>query len=235
MSKQTLEKETQLETPQKVVMEYLDALLSEVEVVEEQVVPTLRMEVEQVEPAIETEVSLPQADIVTEVAVEPEVSLEHAVNEAFPALAENEFQVLLFDVAGVKLAVSLDKLNGILEWSDAVTQMPNSSDWFLGVLDERETRIKVIDIATLVVPSKFRVNHNRDVLKKIILIGDSHWGLACDAVSEVVTLQYDDVKWRGAGSKRPWLAGTVKEHMCALIDVDEFAELLGSDQLEPAD
>jgi len=231
-----MEKEAQTQSPQKVVMEYLDALLSEVDVVDEPAVEVKQAEiaVEVPETAIPTEVSEPQTDNLTNNTLQTETSLEEAVNEVFPALAENEFQALLFEVAGVKLAVSLDKLNGILEWSSQVTQMPNSSEWFIGVLDERDRRIKVIDVATLVVPSKFRANHSHEALKKIILIGDSCWGLACDAVSEVITLQKEDVKWRGVSSKRPWLAGTVKEHMCALIDVDEFAEMLGSDELEPA-
>jgi len=232
-----MEKDTQTQTPQKVVMEYLDALLSEVEVIDEPTVQVKQAEiaVDVPETVVETEVSVPQTDNLTDDTLQTETSLEKAVNEAFPALTEDEFQALLFDVAGVKFAVSLDKLNGILEWSDQVTQMPNSSEWFIGVLDERDRRIKVIDIATLVVPSKFRANRSHDALKKIILIGDSYWGLACDAVSEVITLQQDDVKWRSVSSKRPWLAGTVKEHMCALIDVDEFAELLSSDKLEPAE
>jgi purine-binding chemotaxis protein CheW len=39
-------------------------------------------------------------------------------------------------------------------------------------------------------------------------------------------LQPDDVKWRTSASKRPWLAGVIKEKMCALIDVDNLIYLL---------
>ena len=72
-------------------------------------------------------------------------------------------------------------------------------------------------------------------MQKIILMGGGKWGLACDSVSEVITLQQDKVRWRGDNSKRPWLAGTVVDQMCALLDVDKFVELLNSDKLEPAD
>jgi len=34
------------------------------------------------------------------------------------------------------------------------------------------------------------------------------------------------IKWRGEGSKRPWLAGTVIAEMCALIDVPGLLSLL---------
>jgi len=217
MKKHAIKQSVDLSEPQQVVMEYLNALLSEIE--------------PEVEQAISVE---PAADTLREARDIVESSDVPIFTEGAESLNDDEFQILLFDVSGVKFAIPLDKLNGILEWSDSLTAMPNRSDWFLGVLAERERQIKVIDIAVLVVPAKFRAQHNPDNLQKIILIGDSHWGLACDAVSEVVTLHKNDVRWRSETSKRPWLAGTVIEHMCALLDADEFAEMLGSDQLVPA-
>jgi len=221
MSKQAMKKDTHLSEPQQVVMEYLDALLSEIEPETEQVVA------EQL--VVETEV-----DTLREAREIVEKSDVPVFTEGEQALEQDEFQILLFDVSGVKFAIPLDKLNGILEWSNDLTPMPNRSDWFLGILAERERQIKVIDIALLVVPSKFREQHTQESLEKIILIGDSQWGMACDAVSEVITLRKKDVRWRGETTKRPWLAGTVIEHMCALLDADEFAAMLGSDQLMPA-
>lgn len=211
----------QLSEPQQVVMEYLDALLSEIE-----------PEVEQ--QSSDQFIAEPVVDTLRDAREIVENSDVPVFTEGAESLDQDEFQILLFNVSGVKFAIPLDKLNGILEWSEDLTQMPNRSDWFLGVLSERERQIKVIDIAVLVVPSKFRQSHDAKKLQKIILIGDSHWGLACDAVSEVITLSKKDVRWRSETSKRPWLAGTVIEHMCALLDADEFAEMLGSDQLTPA-
>ena len=52
------------------------------------------------------------------------------------------------------------------------------------------------------------------------------WGLACDSVGEVIDLSMEQVKWRSSRSKRRWLAGTVLEHMCAIIDPPAFAEML---------
>jgi len=201
---------------QKVVMEYLDALLSEID------------------PEITEPVHVPEVDTLREARNIVEHSDVPVFTEGAEALDKDEFQILLFDVSGVRFAVPLDKLNGILEWSDEISPMPNRSEWFIGILAERERQIKVIDTAVVVVPSKFRAQHSPDNLQKIILIGDSCWGLACDAVSEVITLRQDEVRWRKDSSKRPWLAGTVIEHMCALLDADEFANMLGSDQLEPA-
>jgi purine-binding chemotaxis protein CheW len=233
-------KTTELVEPNEVLTDYLNALLSEVETVElaetapvpevvtEVVAPSVVAEVARVE-----EVSEPQQDVLPDTTMGQEEVRELAIEtKSWPVT--DEFQILLFQVAGITLAVSLEKLGGILEWNEDVTPMPNCSPWFLGLLAERGEQIKVIDTGMLVVPSKFRANHHREDMQKIILIGDGKWGLACDNVSEVITLHRDKVRWRGENSKRPWLAGTVVDQMCALLDVDKFVELLSSEQLEPA-
>lgn len=226
---------TNLANPQQVLSDYLDALLSEVEpltVTEAPVAETLAELVSEI-PQPETPPSVGIAEPVTQVVPVPTV-LEESVVEANKTLLANELQILLFKVAGIMLAVPLEGLSGILEWSAEITPMPNRSAWFLGLLAERETQIKVIDTAMLVVPSNFRSGHSVDDFEKIILIGDGEWGLACDEVCEVITLKRDQVRWRGESSKRPWLAGTVIDHMCALLDTDKFAGLLSSDKLVPA-
>jgi purine-binding chemotaxis protein CheW len=48
----------------------------------------------------------------------------------------------------------------------------------------------------------------------------------CENIVNTVELNKSDVKWRSASGKRPWLAGMVKEKMCALINVAELVEML---------
>lgn len=54
------------------------------------------------------------------------------------------------------------------------------------------------------------------------------WGLAVHQVSRSIRLDPSEVKWRTQRHQRPWLAGTVIEHMCALVDVTALAELIAS-------
>ena len=60
----------------------------------------------------------------------------------------------------------------------------------------------------------------------LITLGDSQWGLLAEKLINNITLSKEDVKWRTNKSKRPWLAGVIKEKMCALIDVDNLNILL---------
>lgn len=159
---------------------------------------------------------------------------EPAVDAAAPIVppwAERPFQCLVFKVAGLPLAVPLAKLNGVLAWPHDITPMPGHSPWFLGLARYQENNVKAIDTALLVLPESRRdriLPTAKDRLRNMILIDDMRWGLGCDLISEVITLEPSDVQWRTARGTRPWLAGTVIGHMCALLDTDAFAHMLAT-------
>lgn len=177
-------------------------------------------------PAKPSDVTEPVASAPAEaVAASPQPSASLC-----PDWAQGRFQCLMFRVAGLTLALPLAKLNGVLPWdTEAVTELPNHQPWFLGLRTHLEHKVKLIDVANVVLPADRwaelpPVESGR--LGKVILIDDGHWGLACDDVAEVITLSGTDVKWRSQSGSRPWLAGTVIKQMCALIDTDSFAEML---------
>lgn len=157
---------------------------------------------------------------------------------ACPDWARAEFQCLLFQVAGLRLALPLARLGGVFPWDGAaVTPMPGHQPWFLGLQEHLGRQVRLIDVARVVLPPDRHAALATAAdgrLGKVILIGDGDWGLACEAVDEVITLAPDAVKWRGRDGSRPWLAGTVIEEMCALIDADTFAAMLaGRGPAEP--
>ncbi len=144
----------------------------------------------------------------------------------------DEFQIMLFKVAGLTLAVPLDGLNGVVEWKDDLAEMPGHAEFYLGILQHMGKRIPVVETASLVFPpdklKSLAVSEPRDRITRIVLIDEGRWGLAVDSVEEVITLQHDKVRWRSERTQRKWLLGTVIEHMCALIDPHAFAEKLSS-------
>ncbi|MCW8994477.1 MAG: chemotaxis protein CheW, partial [Psychromonas sp.] len=61
-----------------------------------------------------------------------------------------------------------------------------------------------------------------------ILLGSTEWGISCEKLLGTETLTPAQIKWRKASGKRPWLAGMVKDKMCALIHAEELIKLLNS-------
>ena len=136
------------------------------------------------------------------------------------------FQALFFEVAGLTLAVPLTTLGGIHQ-IDKIAPLFGKPDWFMGVMLHRESKLSVVDSAKWVMPEKYTEELAESLnYRYMIMLGDSEWGLASEKLVNTVNLTKDDVKWRGSTGKRPWLAGMVKEKMCALIDVEELISML---------
>lgn len=148
--------------------------------------------------------------------------------EGRPSWAAEPFECLLFDVAGLTLAVPLVCLGSIYPLANAeLTPLFGQPDWFLGILPSQAGNLKVLDTARWVMPERYRDDF-RDGLQYVISVEGYEWGLAVHQVSRSIRLQPDEIKWRSQRSQRPWLAGTVIEHMCALLDVSALAELIAS-------
>ena len=190
--------------------------------------PPLIMPLPPVAPMLPVEAEVPIQTALP--ATQPAISTEETPVEK-PAWAESMFQALLFKVAGLTLAVPLVELNGVVEWrTDAITQMPGHVDFYLGLLPHLGKNVAIIDTARLVMPADRLTSLVGDDpykrLTLVVLIDGGRYGLACDEVAQVITLQPTAVRWRTSRTQRRWLAGTVVEHMCALIDAPAFAKML---------
>ncbi|APR66505.1 MAG: chemotaxis protein CheW [Thalassolituus sp.] len=134
-------------------------------------------------------------------------------------------ECLIFKVAGLKLAIPLPLLGGVFNVNDKVTPLFGQAKWSLGVWQSDEQKLTVVDSAQLIMPERGKslVDEGYSYL---IQLDRAPWALACQEITDTVTLVEQSIKWRGEGSKRPWLAGTVIAEMCALIDVPGLLSLL---------
>ena len=228
----------QLFANEKVVTQYLGALLSDDEPTKdlepvakllEQV--TYEEQKEQpviVEPVVEVEklnkqVSNVEIDTHQEQHFVPE---QEVVVGGEADYFDGEFQALFFEVAGLTLAVPLKALGGIHELGE-VNHLFGKPKWFKGVMINREEKLNVVDTARWVMPEKYDEQLEASLnYQYLITLGDSQWGLLAEKLINNITLSKEDVKWRTNNSKRPWLAGVIKEKMCALIDVNNLNALL---------
>lgn len=250
------EKLTKLADPASAIASYLDDLLHTAtdsamreDVFSEPPTPAQPVQTQPVEQVVETPVTeaepelepepVPGAVVVpepvvtetpapeTEVGREPEPRPEAPAPVSRPEWSEAPFECLIFTVAGLQLAVPLILLGAIhrMESDDEIRPIPGSPRWYMGIRPDRDQNLRVVDTAEWIMAGRVPENA-RDNYRFVIRLDNSEWGLACDDVAQSFTLKPDEVRWRSARSKRPWLAGTVIDHMCALIDVRTMADLL---------
>jgi purine-binding chemotaxis protein CheW len=184
---------------------------------EQQVLVPAPVEVQQVLVPPVVEVHLPPAN--------PPPPVE---TDGRPVWAAEPFECLLFDVAGLTLAVPLVCLGSIYSLAGhELTPLFGQPEWFLGILPSQAGNLKVLDTARWVMPDRYRDDF-RQGLQYVISVQGYEWGLAVHQVSRSLRLDPNEIKWRSHRGQRPWLAGTVIEHMCALLDVSALAELIAS-------
>jgi purine-binding chemotaxis protein CheW len=172
-------------------------------------------------PAIAEEPNIDQP----EPEPEPEPVTKISKTDPLP-WATGRFECLLFHVGGLKMAVPLVELGGIFQsGKDKLTSIFGQPDWFMGVANVGEFNLRTVDTALWVMPNHYD-GELKEKFKFVIQLDRSDWCVACEHVAEAITLEPSQVKWRSDRSKRPWLAGTVIDHMCAILDVQGFIELL---------
>lgn len=150
-----------------------------------------------------------------------------AKGDGVPDWAKPSFQALLFTVGNLRLAVPLVKLHSVVPWESMETEpLPSQPQWMDGLCFYRGRHVRVVNTAELVLPAERRPDPETLRPRKLLVVGDATWALSCRDVEDVITLQPTQVQWRSPQGRRRWLSGTVREHLCALMDTDAFAELL---------
>ncbi len=147
------------------------------------------------------------------------------INEWQGQFTTSSFQALFFEVNGVMFAVALEQLGGIHRLGE-LNHLLGRPKWYLGLQSSPSLQLDVVDTARWVMSDKLRNDDYLENYQYIVMLGESRWGLACDQLHGTQTLLSTDIQWREQAGKRPWLAGMVKEKMCALIHVSEMITML---------
>lgn len=225
----TLTRQQHLLDQQLALGAYLDALLEETlpQQARERAAPQAPAAAPGTQPAA--------AEVAAVPSVAAAAAAQHSAAQAtstagVPEWAATRFQALLFEVAGLTLAVPLVKLKGVVSHAAEPTPMPGQSPLFAGLVPYQGLQARVVDTARFVLPEDRAAQLDDNVMARcdnLVMIDAGRWALACSRIGDVIELDSADVKWRSSGGKRLWLAGTVIERMCALLDIDALCQELG--------
>lgn len=174
--------------------------------------PVVRIEVPVAVPLRQPE--LVQAEIPTKL---------HALS-VMPEWSQHDFQALFFKVDKLILAAPLTELSRTIKMDRKPSKIPGQPSWFLGLLDDQDSRIGVLDTGQLLL-GKTRGglrDLEKNPFRRILITQDKKWGLACDEIVSIGRLKPESVRWRTVRQKRPWLIGTVIDELTAIIDVTQL-------------
>jgi len=213
--------DVQLTEPDQVVSQYLQALLSDVDEYQEPVETASVLQVQQevkVETQAAEDISVPDA---TAVELSEKEEQQEEVQPVIPEWAEGRFQCLFFEIHGLQLGVPLCALSGIATGDAEITHLMGQPDWHKGLMEYRGNKVGVVDISGLVMPERGDDKPQGDNKPShILIVGDGKWGLMCDKLLSPTNLEPSEVHWSCRHKNRPWMAGTLPDQLCILLDID---------------
>jgi purine-binding chemotaxis protein CheW len=138
--------------------------------------------------------------------------------------ADDARQFLTFHLAGEEYGVGILTVKEIRGWT-AVTAIPHSPPWLLGVINLRGVVVPIIDLRI-----KFNFGnavYNETTVVIILNVGTRVAGIVVDGVSDVITLAGSDIKPAPSLGNQAETShiigfGTVDERMRILMDVERL-------------
>lgn len=190
---------------------------------------------EPAEPAIAVEVATPVVEpVVAEASPAPVVAeaecdtAAQAVNagETIVETLASEPGYQLIRLGGLTLGIPTQAIAEVVTGAAQWTPASAARAGVLGSYSGASGTYTVVDTAALLVPGS--TLQTTTAGKCAVLLAGQRWALACDGIGARITPDPAQVNWRGAQGKRPWLAGTLREPTCALLDIPELLRLLGA-------
>lgn len=142
--------------------------------------------------------------------------------------APGEIRVQPFEVAGLTLAVNGANVTAIVPAPWQLEPPANTGTSLACALVHGGDRVPVLDVARLVLQPVRAAALDADIAARcssLILIEGGRLALAVDTLGEAFDLPESDIKWRGSGGQRLWLAGTIANRRCALLDTAELLRI----------
>lgn len=150
------------------------------------------------------------------------------ITAAGQSVQNHNEQYLTFFLANQEYGVEILKVQGIQGWDD-VTQLPNTPDYLLGVINLRGAIVPIVDLRKMFHLSKSEYNAVTVVIVVKINYGleEKTIGMVVDAVSEVYNFNDENMNASpefGGDVDTKYVMGlaTVDEKMVILLDVDHL-------------
>ena len=132
-------------------------------------------------------------------------------------------------VVGLKLALPMDRVSGVLDFETANLQLLPEGNTVLGTLVYKGDNIPVLNAAAIVIPDnhpRYTSMLARKNYQKILIVDQGRLAIAVDTVDEEVYLPTDNIRWNSPTSNYVWLAGTLTDYGYALINAERLVDYL---------
>lgn len=141
------------------------------------------------------------------------------------AHASTSERYCMFDVFGLAVAVPEDSVRGEMP-CPPLQASPSTPAWLRRAAGG-EAGQWIVDLALLTLPGDLSPDQIplEERCNRVLILEDGDWGVAVEGSTRAAVITTEEVCWRGPQGIRPWLAGTVVEKRCVLLDLDNIRQL----------
>jgi chemotaxis signal transduction protein len=150
-----------------------------------------------------------------------------AITPAIPDWALKPFQILLFRIRGMNLAVRLNELDSIARWNGQTTPIPGQPRWQRGLFLHQQRKVSLVDLSGLIMPER-SAPETVSLATCLLLVDGARRGLLCDSIQRPGLVRADDIRWSRNRKNRPWAYGIITENLAVLLDVNALLRILGT-------
>lgn len=133
-------------------------------------------------------------------------------------------RLLFFKVAGIPLAIVADDITAVIDGAEAgmMRRIDGEDRVLAGSFDHQGREIQIIDSRAVILPPGHpaRAQPLERCNGRLLVLAGYDLALWCDEAGQVVAVERSEVEWRVERQTRLWLAGMVKGHNHALLDVE---------------
>lgn len=166
-------------------------------------------------------------------------------HKGYPEWVKDPLNCLTVKVANLKLALPVEfvqvvkpfEVQGVDTVIDIQEQNEPVVSWRLGSVPVRtgsDEQYAIIDTARMIMPERYDKSMI-NAYQHIVVLNGLSGCLAVDSIEGEVNINVRDVRWRSQNTRRAWLAGTIVENMCAIIDIDALHRSILADSVLDSD
>ncbi|WP_394165920.1 chemotaxis protein CheW, partial [Neptunomonas phycophila] len=133
-----------------------------------------------------------------------------------------ELNCVLVNLAGLKLAIPFEYIEGTLSLDTLTLKLENTEEWIIGSFGSSLSYTRIVDAGSWLMPGRYE-SHASDYAECVILEG-RQWAIACDELLKSLRIPVSEVNWNANKESRPWLLGTYMPERCAVVDVRVLLE-----------
>lgn len=126
----------------------------------------------------------------------------------------------LFDVAGLTLAIPEVRFESEIPLPEIMT--PPVGEAWRRIAETPAGPLVVVDTERLILPDRTGEFPDQRV-RHLVVLDNGNWALAAHGAGVRENIDLFRVHWRSTSGRRDWLAGTLPEHRCVLLELDEIA------------